>query len=194
MGFIKLIWDILVKRAIVTRCWWCVHGRISVIWSQRDFCTGLPLNQVYCLSPVLWIPPRLNLILCWSAWCQWVQCRGASAHKQHGCSWCRGTPQWHCQSSPVSGVLVWRPIPSYLHSASLSWGVGQEWGQTGCSPFQPSTLPALQHTQGQFYVLDSCDFTSVTLTCKVNGFFHIIFAAQGKGQGFPICHIKEWTR
>lgn len=138
--------------------------------------------------------PRLNLILCWSAWCQWVQCRGASAHKQHGCSWCRGTPQWHCQSSPVSGVLVWRPIPSYLHSASLSWGVGQEWGQTGCSLFQPSTLPALQHTQGQFYVLDSHVFTSVTLTCKVNGFFHIIFAAQGKGQGFPICHMKEWTR
>lgn len=165
MVFIKLIWNLLVKRAIVTRCWWCVHGRISVIQSQRDPRTEP--EPVLLPKPCFMNTPRLSLTA--------VGHCGVSGAAQR-CSHSLGHPG----AIPFLG-LVWRPIPCYFHSASLCWGVGQEWGQTGRSPFLPAPHPPsiTAHT-GPFLCYWQLCITSATLTWKVNGFFPRYFCCTVK--------------
>lgn len=117
--------------------------------------------------------------------------------------WCQpcGTPGE--KSSPHfwgAGLKVRPFLPSFslLVEEWVGWGLRQ----TGHSPFQHYQL---SHTQGCFYVLNNCDFTSIILWCKLRVFSTLFLlhreidkdslsatskSQQGKIWVFPYCYWK----
>lgn len=139
------------------------------VWCEVRGTPVQNLNQFYCRSPVLWT--------------EFSSCVG-----QHGVSVCSAEQQvltrlvsWHSPGTARAAPFLVCCLEAQSFPPPFSLLVlrsGARMG-TGPSSFQPFTLPALQHTQGQVYALGSWDFTSVITYMQSERFFpHYFRCAQ----------------